>query len=400
MNNLPLQIRGNNNYEIQVLSSTQEINTVIPEWETFLANTANRHTIWQNPAVIQSQLKEADNEKPKIVFLRKKNQLECIAPCIIKKRQLKLKFSIFNFPGPHLRILKILDSDFIFSNTANAEACVIAIFRLLQTESYDFDLIQFENLAENSKIWSVLKTQKSAKDNKLKLVITSPKVEKNWELILADSFDAWLKSLRKKTRHEIKRREKKITEKFSEKVEFREVTDPEDIDNYFLDVNVIKPKTWQAKTFGDTEVSKKDIQFYQNIARNGWFRSYLMLINDQPIAYQTGLQYNNIFETSGRGYDPVFSKYGIGSILTALWIKDLHEKNKPSLINFGFGENEYKRMLCSNFTNANEAYIPILLRAKIVIYLQFVMSQLENIISRLIIKFKIDKSVRKLLKRK
>ncbi len=397
---MPSRINEKNTYTVQILTSIQEIRQTCQEWQNFLKKNAGKHSIWQDPQRIIYHLEAGGDAEPRIILLRKKGVISCIAPCIIYKTRFNLNFSVFQLPAPRIRTLKIMDSDCIFSQQSDSITCLNTIFSTLKEMRSDFDLIVLENLPAFSPLRELFAEQPKLPSGFV-LKITSHKPEKIHRHILEESHETWLNALRGKTRGKIRRKIRSLFKHYPDQVECIEITSPQDIPNFLNKLNEIYPKTWQAKTFGQVKRNKAtDIDYYTKMAQQGWVRSYLLEIRHTPVAFLVGLQYNSILYHADCGYDPKFSKEGVGSVLNFLMLENIYKSNSPKILDFGFGENEYKRILGNDDYDACEAYI---LKPDLWGYiarLQLLLSFIEKNISLLLTRLHLDEFIRKLLKRK
>ncbi|BCO07694.1 hypothetical protein GF1_00700 [Desulfolithobacter dissulfuricans] len=385
---------------IQLISSIHDLQKITPAWKQFLSEHAEHFSFWQDPEIIQYHLEKTGNAKPLIILLLHENTIECVAPCLILETRLTFTFSVFHFPGPKVRLLKVLDSDFIFSRHADTYHCIETIFHVLKKQHSAFDLILLENLTRSSRLYEQCKNNKFQIMN-FKLTFTSPKTEKIRKHILGDSYETWLASLKGKTRGKIRRRVRSLYKKFPDRVEFLKTTKPSHVPDFLNAINTLFPKTWQAKTFGTkTRNSDRDIAFYQHIAERGWLRSYLIQIDRKPVAFLIGFQYNGVFHHAECGYDPAFSKSGVGSVLNFLALQDLYKHDKPTELNFGFGENEYKKILGNDSCDAYEARITSPGFWRVAVKLQRFLSSTEEALRSLVKKMNMETRLRKILKRK
>ena len=395
------QSNAEHTYDVQILSSVQEIVDATEEWQTFLKKYAGRHSFWQDPYVIRFHHQSHEQSEPRIILLRRNGKLECIAPCLISQTKFKLNFSVFNLPSPQVRILKIIDSDIVFAQTAVKKKCLKTIFKSLKRLRANFDIIYLENLRDNSPIKNFFFDNRKDDFYNFKLKITSYKPEKARQHTLCDSYDAWLKTLRGKTRGKILRKVRSLYKNYPNQVNFTKITNTKCLPEFIKYLNELYPKTWQARTFGPKKRnSKNDNIFLTNIARKGWLRSYLLHISDKPVAFLIAFQYNDVFLHAECGYDPEFSKQGVGSVLNYLMLQDLYELNKPDELDFGFGENEYKKILGNRANNAFEAYITQPNLLGFLVRVQQYLNHLEERIRQFLIKSRLDNVIRKILKRK
>ena len=385
--------------DVQIITSFREMDAIKQDWENFLRHDAVTPGFWQDPQIIQLKIRYKGAGRPLILLLRLNRKIVCIAPCIIEPTRFQLKFSVFSIPGPQVRILKIVDSCLIFSRDAPVEQCIATMLEALYNIRELFDLIKLEDLEENNPLCSFFRTTSGKKYFQLKT--TSPKQEHVWRHYFERTYDDWLKTLGKSTRRLIKRRVKALYKNFPNQVELQIITKESEIRDFLNYIEQIYPKTWQAKTFGIQKRNKsEDKIFYQGIAKSGWLRSYMLLIENKPVAFLIATQYAGTFEAQEIGYDPDLSSLGVGSALNYMIMQDLYSHNKPTVLSFGFGDNMYKNILCNNRSPAGESYLILSNFAGFLVYLQIILSKFEQATRSLLVGLDLDKKIRKLLKRK
>ena len=77
-------------------------------------------------------------------------------------------------------------------------------------------------------------------------------------------------------------------------------------------------------------------------AEKGWFRSYIMYVKGNPVTFQMGFVYKNTYLVQGKGYDPVYGDYRVGTTLFVHILEDLMKNKTVAVWDFGFGDAEYK----------------------------------------------------------
>jgi hypothetical protein len=391
----------NDAYEVQILTTVHEITQVRNEWVDFLKKDAVGYNFWQDPGIICQKFQYDGQGEPRIILVRRNRKIECVAPCVIYQTRFNFIFSVFRFPGPQARIMKIIDGNFIFSKTADFDCCIKTVIEALESIDTHFDLIKIDALDKSCPFGHFFLESKNHRYKNFQLKSISPKKEQIWRHIFSNSYEEWLATLGYSARRRIKRGIQNLYKQYPDKVELLVVTRDVDVPKFLDLLDDIYPKTWQAKTFGFTKRNnKKDIIFYKYIADQGWLRSYMLLIDSRPASFFIGTQYNDIFEGQEIGYDNEFSSTGVGSVLMDIIINDLYTNNKPSILNFGFGENIYKLILSNNISEATEAYIIKRNIWNYIVKLQIFMSMVERKLRYIIIKYKIDTTIRKILKRK
>jgi len=382
-----------------VVSSNEEFDSILPAWESFLAHQAEGQTFWQDPNEIRLLVEYGDWDAMKVVLLWQGNEIVCVAPCIIRPQPFDFRCSVLRFPGPRLRVLKLLDSNFIFSEGVDSKECtriMLEIFRKIKSE---FDVVCLENLEESSSIYQMYKDKRSVERVKIQFVTLT--AQKSYRHILAPSYDDWIKSIRRKKRNQLRRCVRVLKKNFSDQIKFIRISESADVKGFLNSINQIFPKTWQAKTFGNRQRNcEKDIIKFTYIAEKGWLRGYLLFVKGNPVCFVLGYQYAGVFEYSEIGYDLDFSKWSVGNVLNFLMIEDIYNWRKPEVINFGYGDNYYKRLFGNDESNVHRAYLSCSLLGWWSVRGQVLLNTFEIKIKNFFVKIGIDRFLRKKLKRK
>jgi hypothetical protein len=124
----------------------------------------------------------------------------------------------------------------------------------------------------------------------------------------------------------------------------KRITSPDDIDYFIEKSRTVLGRSWKShhaegtELFTDTRCAE-----YFSLAKHGLMRSYVLIGNDEPIAFILGFQWNNIYHYSNIAYDLQKSALSPGTVLFYLMLEDLHIYDKPEILNFGIGDSLYKR---------------------------------------------------------
>ena len=161
---------------------------------------------------------------------------------------------------------------------------------------------------------------------------------------LAASGEGYLKTLTSKERNNQKRRLKRITEDFPNN-RIQCYQDPADFERAVADVDQVAQKTYQRAlgvAFSNTPEARRRLR---NEMDRGWFRGYVLYLNDQPAAFWLGTAFGDTFYSGFTGYDPAYSKYAPGMYLLLKALELLCESNSDGRLkkaDFGLGDAEWK----------------------------------------------------------
>jgi CelD/BcsL family acetyltransferase involved in cellulose biosynthesis len=167
--------------------------------------------------------------------------------------------------------------------------------------------------------------------------------EVHWELELPGSVDDILRLTSSKTRQKLKHYARKLERTYEGRLAIRRYTEPDEIDEFFHNVEAIAPKTYQhalGVAFGDTAAHRERTSC---CLERGWFRGYVLSIDGRPCAFEHGELYRGRFRAGRPGYDPAFSHLRIGTYLLLHILDDLCRDKEAALADYGIGDAEFKR---------------------------------------------------------
>lgn len=142
------------------------------------------------------------------------------------------------------------------------------------------------------------------------------------------------------------------------------------------------------------------VAHFREIAERGWLRSYLLVAPKRPVAFFIGYQYAGLYEHSDPGYVPDLARLGPGSVLNYLAIEDVFEHDPPKVLDFGFGENKYKRLLGDAEHEACSVHLAPRNRWRVALLLQHGLNGAYRVSREVLVRARLDRISRRLLKRK
>jgi hypothetical protein len=186
----------------------------------------------------------------------------------------------------------------------------------------------------------------------------------NWIIRPYQSLQAYLDSLgarRKKLAYALRN----VYKKLGEKAYLRVFETPEDMDHYAELMNSVYARSWHAtEKHVDWASSARRALFIQ-LAGNQQLVGHIMLLGQRPIAYVHGYRLGGRYVLDDTGYDEDFASLGIGSALVFQAVQDLISRHPGEVIDFGYGDNHYKRVLASEQQSCGSLYLVRGVRARI-----------------------------------
>lgn len=386
----------------ELITSLDELDSVLDEWAGFIDACAYECRFEQAPEVIRLKFcSSAGRQSPFCIILRNAlKKIECIAPFVIIKGNFRLTFSTLQLASPKARILKLLGNGLVFSANADKDMCIKRVFDVLIKQKSEYNYIYFDNLLAINPLWKSFQGNLFSR-KELQLAIASPKIEKTYFTELPENIDVWRANFSKKQRYNMKRTTRLMKEAFDGDIQLECVRSPSQVEAFFDHLDILFNKTWQAKTMGHRKrniASHKD--YFKAIADKGWLRSYMLYAQGQPVAFLLGYQYRKVFEYVEIGYDSDLANYSPGSVLNNLLFEDLFFYEQPQNIDFGFGDNQYKRVFCNVSHDSCSAYLTYPGYWRSLVGLQLTLNKAYRGIYAMVMQSGLDKPIRRMFKRK
>jgi CelD/BcsL family acetyltransferase involved in cellulose biosynthesis len=153
----------------------------------------------------------------------------------------------------------------------------------------------------------------------------------------------FLRSLSKSTRNSTKRYRKKVERDLGDRLQLRRFDKESDLERIFSDTDPVARQTYQRGLGVALENTPQQRTVIEVGLRRGWFRTYVLYLDERPIAFWPGYAYRGTFFIGTPGYDPEFGEYRIGMYLLGRMIDEFCGDPTVQAVDFGFGDAEYKR---------------------------------------------------------
>lgn len=175
----------------------------------------------------------------------------------------------------------------------------------------------------------------------------SPAWSTNWQLRVPASFSQWMRQQPKREREDNKRYDRRIAKDFGERVRVDLFDRVADVDHAAQVVESIARKTYQrgmAAGFHDgTETRAR----WAAAAVRDSLDVRVLWLGDQPAAFCIGFTIDGTLWLEHLGYDPAFRRYRPGMFLLQRAIENLSARGDVHTVDFGIGDADYKRRLCT-----------------------------------------------------
>jgi len=128
-------------------------------------------------------------------------------------------------------------------------------------------------------------------------------------------------------------------------VEFKCYRATRDVDRLFADAERVRSRSWQRATLGalGDDRDQSSHAALTELAQRGLLRSYVLYAGGTPCAFVVGYQCQGVYFYAVVGYDVAFARHSPGTALLASLLEDLFRVDRPRVVSFGRGDDDYKR---------------------------------------------------------
>jgi hypothetical protein len=199
-----------------------------------------------------------------------------------------------------------------------------------------------EAVPTDSGFWKRAQAAPGALDNFRLYVVSGPRP---WHtLVLKSSFDAYLKAMSAKARANLRREVRKLNAVADDRLVLSRCTTEQEAEAFYRGAVDVSRRSWQQQAFGTRiKDDPESLEAFKDLSRRGLLRCYLLSVADKPCAFVIGYQHYGVYCYSEIGYDQQLSAYSPGKVLLFLIVEDLHNENRPDVLDFGVGDAAYKR---------------------------------------------------------
>lgn len=179
----------------------------------------------------------------------------------------------------------------------------------------------------------------------------------NWAIEPQASSAAYLATLGSKRRNDLTRRLRNVYKKLGEQAQLRIFDGLEQVEEYAALMNRVYARSWHAAAQAiDWELPARR-HLFQQLAEGGHFIGHMLMLGERPIAYVHGYRLGGRYLLDDTGYDEEFASLGVGSALVFQTVQDLLDRFPGEVIDFGYGDNQYKRVLADRQTACGSLYL-------------------------------------------
>jgi Acetyltransferase (GNAT) domain len=164
---------------------------------------------------------------------------------------------------------------------------------------------------------------------------------------LPASSEELLPALSKSVRDNLKRYTRKLEREYGDRLEVRRFERPEELERVVADLETIAATTYQ-RGLGAGFTAEHDGPLTRIGLDGGWFRAWILYLDGIPCAFEIGHLCGDSLIISAKGFDPEHGRLHVGKVLQLKMLEDLCDDPAVRVLDFGFGDAEYKQKLATH----------------------------------------------------
>lgn len=336
--------------DARVLTTVRELSDIEPAWEK-LRSTLAAPTLENRRGWLETEANTSEGLM--VVTLGASGATSAIAPFVLKRRRFHCRLgyaSVISFP---MSVARLCGDTLL----APAEDGVQeAMLEAVSNARVPYHTLLIEGLPVDSALRRFIDTSPTVQRNFWNYHPEPP--AKHWLSRLPQTFAEYEKWFGGKPRAQLKTKERKLHAACGSAVHLQRVTSPEDVPAFVESVAQLAKLSWQGRKLGQTiEVGDRQSERMAEFAAKGWFRGYLLRSETGPIAFVIGYQSDGTYHYMQVGYDPKWSEFSPGNVTLYRLIEDLYAHDRPDVVDFGCGDNQYKRVFGNESFDEQNVYL-------------------------------------------
>ena len=285
-----------------------------------------------------SVLKASNGEaRPHVILFKQGAHPTAMVIARTEKHRLNFKLGYKALLRPELRCLNVVYGGVL--GRPQGGLCSTIISELIgQLKAREFDAVYFNYLSTDTDFYRIVR-EKPGFFTRGHL----PRASKHWRMSVPAEIDQFYKTRSRGHRDSLRRAVRKFERLYPGRNNFVKFTSEHEVDDFVRVAAEISSKTYQSALGAGIANDEQTRSRIRAAARHGWFDGGVLLAGGEPSAFQLGLHYNDVYFLVSIGYDPALSAQKTGTVLFLKVLESLCEDTAINVMDFYFGDAEYKR---------------------------------------------------------
>jgi CelD/BcsL family acetyltransferase involved in cellulose biosynthesis len=317
---------------VRVCRTIEEVEALREHWAGFTHPDADLDVFAQ---VIRDR---DDIVRPHVLVAERDGLPVALLAARLEECELPAKFGYATVLRPRLRRITVVTGGVAGDTGACDELAEELLAALKRREG---DAIALQRIEVGSPLHRAV-TDRAANGSRQRFAASAP----HHVMDLPASSDELLPALSKSVRDNLKRYSRKLEREYGDRLVMRRFDRPEDIDTMVADLETVAATTYQ-RGLGAGFTAEHDGPLARIGLDGGWFRAWVLYLDGAPVAFEIGHLCGDSLIISAKGFDPAHGRRHVGKVLQLYLLQDLCDDPAVKVLDFGFGDAEYKQKLAT-----------------------------------------------------
>ncbi|MEI8371246.1 MAG: GNAT family N-acetyltransferase [Planctomycetota bacterium] len=328
---------------------------VLAAWQDLLGQSTNLYRLYQSPEWWNHQGSVHSGLQRSLGVVRDgKDAVVGVVPLQIGHHAISFWLGSRNLGRMRFRTIDLLGSHPLLPDDENAYR---QLFRSICDFFSDCRSIRMFNVIRES--WCCRYFEAANSQNEKNWFLYSGENPRLFHIVrVPATFEEYMKKFSSKRRHALRREMKILEQRGAGDLQLERIENVEQIDRFLAIARPLFDRSWKAGILPTCLEGGKP--HFEDLARRGILRAYLLRCGDSYCAYVIGYQFRDVYHGIENAHDSAFNEYSPGKVMQLLVIEDLTNHTPPEKFSFGFGNQDYKVQLGTD--HAEDATIVLMRR--------------------------------------
>ncbi|MGH9615773.1 MAG: GNAT family N-acetyltransferase [Acidobacteriaceae bacterium] len=340
--------------ELQVISSTEDFNTIRTEWRAFFDRPAVAAGFFTDPSVLEQNVDFKGGGCVVLGKVHHHNDLVAIIPLVLRKAPVPVRFGLISLFRPVCRVAKVPDFEFPREERVSPYEAFSVVLSAVRKQIRMADMVLVDSAPAPPPGQAVS-------------TFTVGGIQTTYVVQIEGDFVTYEKKLSSNSRMKIKQRIRKLEKTFGASVQTICYSTPSEMKLLREQFTKVWEKSWHARVGGHNVPSERCLE---TLAQSGLIRAYVLVAADQPVASILGYQYRGTYYYEESAYNQDWRDYSPGTVLLYYALKDIFARDRPVRFDFGAGYNVYKQVFGTCEERRGHIRVGITMRGKLIVRLQ------------------------------
>ncbi|WP_068401118.1 GNAT family N-acetyltransferase [Kribbia dieselivorans] len=326
-------VPGNTPGRVSTARTTEEVERLRPQWPS-----ADLADIDADIDFLLAVLRGMEGtSRPHVVRIERAGRPDLWGIARIESMEQPLRLGYSVLARPSLRALVVCFGGIHGAASAEDEGLVLAEL-LRELRSGHADLVLLRNLDVAGTLLATVSRAVTWPERSHGLTETD-----RWVTDTTGTLVDILSAHSGKSRRRILGKDRAFVREFGDRQRVRVFTEPSGAAQLRADMVTVAQRSYQERLGAAYSDSVLERELVTTGLAQGWFRAWVLYVDDRPVAFWSGTVFNGVFTTWSPGFDEEYARHAVGRFTMFRMIEDLCASADVHTLDHGSGDAQYKR---------------------------------------------------------